>query len=107
MKTKEKKKRRETKCRSEEERRRRGRKVRKSLRKQGVQVVDHGGQKHLVFKERETDMRERQGDRRSSEMEVLEERKRGAAVRILISGNWPPREQKLGDGRQEREERGA
>lgn len=29
-----------------------------------------------------------------------------AAVRILISGNWPPREQKLGDGRQE-EKRGV
>lgn len=44
------------------------------------------------------------GDRRGREMEVLEERKkRGslgerAAVRILISGNWSLREQKLGDG---------
>jgi len=51
---------------------------------------------------------ERQGNRRSRDggLGGEEEGESGrAAATILISGNWPPRELKLGDGRQEREER--
>lgn len=49
------------------------------------------------------EMRERQGNRRRRDGDLAEkeEGESGrATARILINGNWPPREQKLGDGRQ-------